>query len=210
MKKTLKDIKKLISTKAILTIAFGTIMLFSCQKEQVLDSRLLNDKEQNVQNDDADNNAISKAIGAADKLCECTGFQLVIDQTGELSCPPPDKDCAKIQPCPCNEIAINNPGDNGIAISQAFNQRNFRRFRVALQNNTLPDFFKSQEWRGVFNALQNKKDIHNDLKSGNATVLEYLQVDKVYYVVVDSSLDNNAVVQESDVMMALEVPVTLL
>ena len=177
-------------------------MLFSCEKEQVdtnedISNELAQRSDHGSANDQKEGENATKEVG--DELCECTGFQLVED-AGSYSCPPPDKDCSKVQPCPCDLIA-------DVGLETHFDKDNFDLFQEALADNTLTEFFSSKAWVGVFNGLKEKPEIHEALKSGEATVVEYMQSDKVYYFIVDEALDNADNIQVSDAMLTLEVPV---
>lgn len=207
MKKVLKYSMKIERTITILIVVFG-IIVYGCQKKEVLSES--NPVKSEVNKGGDQNNDSSNTKADYDELCECTGFHLAQDESGNYDCPPPDADCSVIQPCPCDAIAINDPGDTGEVLSWEFSIANFRLFQDALGKNKLKDFFNSEDWIGVFNKLHNESVIHDNLKSGSATVLEYIQADKAFYIVVDTALENSDVVQESDVLMALEVPVSLL
>lgn len=192
-------------------VVYLTFFLFafsSCQKEEIVEKELAGIMENSI-SDDEENS--ERAVGAADELCSCDGFVLAQTPSGEYGCPSGDG-CAKIQPCPCDDIAINHPSDlgqNGVAIARAFQKKKFEKLKTAMSNGSLPSFFNSQDWRGVFNGLQRKPALLSDLKAGTATVVEHMQGNNVYYFIVDSSVQNNVTIQASDVLMAIEVPSNL-
>ena len=192
------------------SLLIAAAVLFSCEKEEVktnvesskdvTEKSAMSNETHGDHETDSDN--ITKEVG--DELCSCTGYQLVRDEeSGSYSCPPPDKDCAKVQPCPCDAIA-----DVGLGLSAHFDKNNFDHFQEALENNTLSEFFTSKSWVGVFNKLKEKPELHDALKSGDATVVEYIQSDKAYYIVVDAGLDHSDWVQASDALITLEVPIS--
>ncbi len=178
-------------------------MLFSCEKEQVdtnedISNELAQRSDHGSANDQKEGENATKEVG--DELCECTGFELRRDESG-YSCPRSAEDnCSKVQPCPCDLIA-------DVGLETHFDKDNFDLFQEALADNTLTEFFSSKAWVGVFNGLKEKPEIHEALKSGEATVVEYMQSDKVYYFIVDEALDNADNIQVSDAMLTLEVPV---
>lgn len=124
-----------------------------------------------------------------DNLCVCYGFTIVQDDEGNYG-KADGNDCSKIVPCPCDDNGEPDPAaipGNG---DDVFNIGNFENFIKRAEEGNQTKFFKTGQWRHVFNDLIRKPEVLAGLQDGTIAFAEVVSSIEptLFYFAVDVNL----------------------
>lgn len=183
----------------LLLLLLAGPFLFSCEKEGEL-SQAVSEEQKEVSQRDSDSSEKLDAPGGGRGLCVCHGYTLE-EKNGSYDCPPGDG-CAKIVPCPCDD----GGGVSGPIGEDA--QVAFKSLDQAIEDDELPDFFKSGLWKEVFPFLEEGGEELEEFRNGDLTVLRLKNEDAdrgpVHYAAVPTPAEDLG--DPDDARFAVQVP----